>query len=162
VPQDVAPTVKVGVPAKVIVREFPDAPFQGTVARSAGALDDVSRTMSVEIRVPNPDGRLLTGMYANVALTLPTPHRLFEIPVTALYSDSKGTRVATIGDDGKVAMKAIGVERDTGQTLQISTGLTGNERIVKLANAELTDGSKVEIIEAAPAQPPTPQAASGK
>jgi RND family efflux transporter MFP subunit len=157
VPQDVAPSVRVSVPAKVTVREFAGVPFAGTVARSAGALDEVSRTMNVEVRVPNPDGKLLTGMYAQVALTLPTPHRLFEIPVTALYSDARGTRVATVGDDGRVTMKPIGVERDTGQSLQISTGLDGTERIVKLANAELTDGSKVEILESKPQQPPQPE-----
>ena len=70
----------------------------------------------------------------------------------AYVADAKGTRVATVGEDGKVTMKAITVERDTGQTLQISVGLDGSERIVKLANAELTDGSKVEVIEAPPAQ----------
>ncbi len=147
VPQDVAPSVKTQVGAKVKVREYAGEEFAGTVARSAGALDEVARTMTVEVRVPNPDGRLLTGMYAQVALTLPTPHRLWEVPVTALYSDSRGTRVATV-QDGRVVMKTIGIERDTGQTLQISTGLDGTEKIVKLANAGLTEGAAVEVIQA--------------
>lgn len=151
VPQDVAPSVKTQVPAKVKVREYPGEEFAGTVARSAGALDEVARTMTVEVRVPNPDGRLLTGMYAQVALTLPTPHRLREVPVTALYSDSRGTRVATV-QDGRVVMKPVGIERDTGQTLHISTGLDGTEKIVKLANAGLTDGSAVEVMQPAPEQ----------
>jgi membrane fusion protein (multidrug efflux system) len=151
VPQDVAPSVTTDVPAKVKVREFPDHPFEGIVAHSAGALDDLSRTMAVEVRVPNADGALLSGMYAQVALTLKTPHRLFEIPVTALYSDSKGTRVAVVVEGDKVSMRAVGVERDTGQTLQISTGLDGTERIVKLANAGLGEGAQVEVLPAAAA-----------
>jgi membrane fusion protein (multidrug efflux system) len=146
VPQDVAPGVRTKVPAKVNVREFAGETFLGMVAHAAGALDDAARTMTVEVQVPNPGGKLLSGMYAQVALTLPTPHRLFEVPVTALYSDSKGTRVATVTPEGRVAMKPVSIERDTGQTVQISTGLDGAERIVKLANAGLTDGSAVEVL----------------
>jgi RND family efflux transporter MFP subunit len=152
VPQDVAPSVQTGKTAKVTVREFAGKDFEGVVAHAAGALDDSARTMRVEVRVPNPEGKLLTGMYAEVQLSLPTPHRLYEIPVTALFSDSHGTRVATVGAEHKVVMKAVGIERDTGQTLQIATGLDGSEKIVKLANASLSDGSVVEVIPAAAAK----------
>ncbi|WP_437816327.1 efflux RND transporter periplasmic adaptor subunit [Sorangium sp. So ce1078] len=149
VPQDVAPSVRVDAPAKVTVREFAGQPFQGTIARTAGALDAATRTMNTEVRVPNPDGRLLAGMYAEVALTLPTPHRVLEIPATALYNDAKGLRVAVVdavGAESKIRFAPITVERDTGATIHVSTGLDGSERIVKLASAELTDGMTVEVL----------------
>ncbi len=146
VPQDVAPSVRVDAPAKVTVREFAAQPFQGTIARTAGALDAATRTMNTEVRVPNPDGRLLAGMYAEVALTLSTPHRVLEIPATALYNDAKGLRVAVVEAGGKIRFVPITVERDTGATIQVSTGLDGSERIVKLASAELTDGMAVEVV----------------
>ncbi|WP_437837354.1 efflux RND transporter periplasmic adaptor subunit [Sorangium sp. So ce1153] len=146
VPQDVAPSVRVDAAAKVTVREFGGQPFQGTVARTAGALDAATRTMNTEVRVPNPDGRLLAGMYAEVALTLPTPHRVLEVPATALYNDAKGLRVAVVDPGNKIRFVPIVVERDTGATIQIATGLDGSERIVKLASAELGDGMTVEVI----------------
>ncbi|WP_437969411.1 efflux RND transporter periplasmic adaptor subunit [Sorangium sp. So ce260] len=149
VPQDVAPSVRVDAPAKVTVREFAGQPFQGTIARTAGALDAATRTMNTEVRVPNPDGRLLAGMYAEVALTLATPHRVLEIPATALYNDAKGLRVAVVdavGAESKIRFAPITVERDTGATIHVSTGLDGSERIVKLASAELTDGMTVEVL----------------
>jgi RND family efflux transporter MFP subunit len=146
VPQDVAPSVRVDAPAKVTVREFAGQPFQGTIARTAGALDAATRTMNTEVRVPNPDGRLLAGMYAEVALTLPTPHRVLEIPATALYNDAKGLRVAVVDAGGKLRFAPITVERDTGATIHVSTGLDGSERIVKLASAELNEGMAVEVI----------------
>ncbi|WP_437612387.1 efflux RND transporter periplasmic adaptor subunit [Sorangium sp. So ce834] len=146
VPQDVAPSVRVDAPAKVTVREFAGQPFQGTIARTAGALDAATRTMNTEVRVPNPDGRLLAGMYAEVALTLPTPHRVLEIPATALYNDAKGLRVAVVDPGSKIRFAPITVERDTGATIHVSTGLDGSERIVKLASAELTDGMAVEVL----------------
>ncbi|WP_437637523.1 efflux RND transporter periplasmic adaptor subunit [Sorangium sp. So ce854] len=146
VPQDVAPSVRVDAPAKVTVREFAAQPFQGTVARAAGALDAATRTMNTEVRVPNPDGKLLAGMYAEVALTLPTPRRALEIPATALYNDAKGLRVAVVDPGNTIRFAPIGVERDTGATLHVATGLDGSERVVKLASAELSDGMVVEII----------------
>lgn len=151
VPQDVAPTVKAGQQAKVQVRELPGQSLDGTIARTSGALDPATRTMTVEVRVANPDDRLLTGMYADVTLSLTVPRRSMEIPATALFNDSRGMRVAVIDAANKLHFVPITVERDTGSTLQIATGLTGEERVVKLANAGLTEGVVVEVIVPAPA-----------
>lgn len=153
VPQDVAASVKPGQPAKVTVRELPGQPFQGTIARTAGALDANTRTMNTEVRVPNPDGKLLTGMYAEVALSLSVSRKTVEIPATALFNDSRGMRVAVIDASNKLHFVPITVERDTGATLQIATGLSGDERVVKLANAGLTEGVTVEVIVPPPPSP---------
>lgn len=154
VPQDVAPGVRAGIAAEVTVREFPGRVFKGEVARVAGALDDATRTMSCEVRVPNEAKELLTGMYVQVALSLPTPHRLYELPATALYNDANGTRVAVVGPGDLISLRKISIERDTGMTLQIASGLDGSERVVRIANAALTDGAKVELIEPPPANAP--------
>ena len=145
VPQDVAPSVRVGTTALVTIREYAGRPFQGIVARTAGALDPATRTLNTEIRVPNADGALLSGMYAEVALTLATPHRVFEVPGTAVMSDSHGLRVAVVGADSRVRFVPIVVERDTGSAIQISSGLTGDERVVRIATAALNDGESVEV-----------------
>lgn len=148
VPQDVAPNIRVGTPAKIEVREYPGRPFDGVITRAAGALDDSSRTMTTEIRVPNPKGELLPGMYVRAALSLAAPHRLYEIPSTALYNDSQGTRVAVLSDNDTITMRKIGIERDTGKTIHVSSGLDGSERIVTLASAALGEGQAVEVIAA--------------
>ena len=146
VPQNVAASVKAGQPAKVTVREMPGKPFDGLVARTAGALDAQTRTMNAEVRVPNPEDKLLTGMYAEVSLQLSVARRIVEIPATALFNDGKGLRVAVIDAANKLQFTPITIERDTGPTLQIATGLDGTERVVKLANAELTEGVTVEVL----------------
>jgi RND family efflux transporter MFP subunit len=145
VPQDVAPSVRADVPAQVTVREYPGRTFEGKVARSSGSLDPATRTMNTEVRVPNPKGELLGGMYAQVALTLPSPHRVFEVPATAVMNDAKGLRIAIVTADSKLKLVTVVVERDTGSTIEISTGITENDRIVKLANADLVDGRTVEV-----------------
>jgi RND family efflux transporter MFP subunit len=146
VPQDVAPSVRVDVPAQVTVREFAGQVFQGNVARTAGALDAATRTMNTEVRVPNPEGKLLVGMYAQVALTLPTPHRVLEVPATSLYNDAKGLRVAVVDAGNKIHFAPIVVERDTGATIQVSTGLDAADRVVKIASAALSEGVTVEVV----------------
>ena len=150
VPQDVAPSVKVGAKAIVSVREFPGVTFEGTVARTSGALEAATRTMNTEVRVPNPDNKLLAGMYAEAALTLPLPHRVLEVPATALYNDAKGLRLAVVDAENKIRFVPITVERDTGATILVSTGLEGTERVVKLANVQLLEGTTVALLPTAP------------
>ncbi|WP_394838388.1 efflux RND transporter periplasmic adaptor subunit [Pendulispora rubella] len=146
VPQDVAPSVKTGLSAKVGVREYPSKTFDGTIWRAAGALDSATRTMNTVVRVANPTGELLGGMYAQVSLTLPTPHRVLELPSTAILNDGKGVRVAVVDNDNKIRLVPIVIERDTGATIEISSGLEGNEKIVKIVSADLSDGKTVEVV----------------
>jgi membrane fusion protein (multidrug efflux system) len=146
VPQDIAPSVRIGVPAHVTVREYGGRIFEGTVARSAGSLDAATRTMNTEVRVPNPANELLAGMYAQVSLTLPSPHRVLEVPATAVMNDAQGVRVAIVGPDGKVHLVPIVIERDTGATIEIASGIEETDRLVTLVSAELTEGRNVEIV----------------
>jgi membrane fusion protein, multidrug efflux system len=146
VPQDAAASVRPDVPAKVTLREFPGRVFEGRVSRSAGALDAASRTMQTEVRVPNAGGELMAGMYAHVALSLPSPRRVLEIPATALMNDAHGLRVATVTAEGKIHLVTVVIDRDTGPTIELASGLEGGERVVKLASAELVEGRLVEVV----------------
>jgi RND family efflux transporter MFP subunit len=153
VPQDVAPSIRAGLDAPVMVREYGERPFPGKVSRASGALDPTLRTMTTEVRVPNPKAELLPGMYAQVALSLPSPHKLYEIPATALYNDSAGLRVAVVDAAGKLDFRKVTIERDTGASLHISAGLDGSEHVVKLADASFVAGQAVDVIAPAPAAP---------
>lgn len=145
VPQDVAPSVRAGIAAKISVREYPGRTFEGKIERAALALDPSTRTMTAEVRVPNPKNELLVGMYAEVALSLPVPHRAYEIPATALYNDARGLRVAVVAADSTIKFNPIVIERDTGATLQIVNGLSADDRVVRLASAQLHPGSAVQV-----------------
>jgi RND family efflux transporter MFP subunit len=150
VPQSVAPSIKVGNEAKLMVREYGAREFAGKITRSSGALDPELHIMQTEIQVPNPDGALIPGMYVQAALTLPVPHRVLEIPATALYNDANGLRVAVADAQNRIHYAPITIERDTGATLWVATGLTGDERIVKIAVPTLAEGDLVDVSVAAP------------
>jgi membrane fusion protein (multidrug efflux system) len=145
VPQDVAPSVRSGVPGTVTLREYPGRVFGGMVVRASGELDSATRTMNTEIRVPNGEGALLPGMYAEVAITLPSPHRVFDIPATALMNDSRGQHVAVVDGQQKLHLVPVVIERDNGATLAVSSGLSGNEQVVEIGSAAFLEGMQVEI-----------------
>ncbi|HEV7554402.1 MAG TPA: efflux RND transporter periplasmic adaptor subunit [Kofleriaceae bacterium] len=154
-PQSIAATLANGTDANISAREFAGRKFPGKVARSAGALSTDLHTMVTEIRVPNPDSALLPGMYVQAEITLPVPHKVLQIPATALYSDANGLRVGVV-TAGKVHFAPITIERDAGSTLQIATGLTGDENIIKIAVPSLLEGDTVEVA-AAPATQSKPK-----
>jgi RND family efflux transporter MFP subunit len=145
VPQDVAASVRADSLARVSVREHPGRFFEGRVARTAGALDVGSRTMNTEVRVPNPNNELLAGMYAEVALTLSSSHRVLQVPATAVMNDARGLRVAIVTTEQKLHIVAVTIERDTGATIEIASGIQEGDRVVKLGSAELVEGRPVEI-----------------
>jgi len=156
VPQTVAPSVTNGAEAVVTAREYAGRQFPGKVTRSAGALDPDLHTMSTEVQVPNADGALLPGMYVTVAVKFTVPHRAFEVPATALYNDAQGLRIAVIGPQSKVHFVPITIERDNGATLWIASGLTGDEKLIKVAVPALAEGDTVEV-----ETPVAPTAAQG-
>jgi RND family efflux transporter MFP subunit len=157
VPQTVAASVRAGTEATLVVREYPGRKFVGKVTRAAGALDPDLHTMTTEVQVPNPDGALMPGMYVQAVLAFPVPHRVVEIPATALYSDAQGLRVGVVDAQQKLRLVPITIERDTGSSLQVATGLTGDERVIKIAVPGLADGDPLEV--AAPSAPAAASAA---
>jgi membrane fusion protein (multidrug efflux system) len=143
VPQDLAPSVKVGMKAQVTLREYPSRVFEGLIARSAGSLDPATRTMRIEVRVPNQDNALLTGMYSQVSLPLSSPHAVYELPASAVLADAQGTRVALV-KDGRVQLRQVVIERDQGATISIARGIDARDRVIRLATGTLIDGMEVE------------------
>jgi RND family efflux transporter MFP subunit len=150
VPQDAAPSIVLGTPAELNVREFPNEKFSGTIARTAGALDSATRTLSTEVRVANPAGRLLAGSYAEVKLSLASERHVFELPATVLMVDAAGMRIGIVRSDDTVHLQRITLERDLGATVLLATGLDGAERVVQISGVELEEGQKVVPVAGTP------------
>jgi membrane fusion protein (multidrug efflux system) len=146
VPQDLAPGVRSQVDAKVTVREYPGVPFPGTISRTSHELDSSTRTMNTEIRVPNGKGLLIAGMYAEVAMTLPSPHQVLELPATVLMNDAAGERVAVIDSESRLHLTKVSIERDNGASIEVSNGLHETDRVAKIGSAAFEDGQEVEVV----------------
>ena len=151
VPQSGAIGVKDGLQAKVHVPELPGRVFDGTVARSAVALVQASRTMQAEVDVPNTDGTLHPGLYVTVDIGIPRTAPGITIPAEALIFNGQGLRVAVVGDGGVVHMRDVSVYRDFGTKIELHGGLNGGETVVLSPPVTLEDGGKVKL--PPPAQP---------
>ena len=145
VPQTYAPSVLVGSVAKVTVREIPGRTFLAKVSRTANELDPVARTLLTQVDIPNGEGTLIAGMYANVGLDVKRAGQTLLVPSTALVADEDGTRVATVVD-GKIKWQVITVESDLGDRLSISAGLKESDTVVTVPSTKLIDGLPVDVM----------------
>ena len=154
VPQSSAVGIHEGLEAQVTVPEMPGRIFKGHVARSSVALQSDSRSMLVEVDVPNPNGQLRPGLFVNVAFAVPRQAPGVVVPDEALVFNAGGLQVATVQPDGTVRFLKVAVYRDFGTTAELREGLQGGENLVLSPPADLVDGSKVRVMNPAP-QPET-------
>jgi HlyD family secretion protein len=145
VPQSGAVALLDGLPTTVHVPELPGRTFEGKVARNSVALDAASRTMLVEVDVPNPDGALRSGFYVNVDFAIPRPAPAVVIPAEALLFNGDGLRVATVDNAGRVHLHDVSVYRDFGTTLELRDGLQGGERVALTPPADIAEGQQVKV-----------------
>ena len=145
VPQMNAPAIRAGMIAYIELREYPGQKFMGKVARTADAIDPATRTLNTEIDVPNRDGRLLPGSYAQIHFAVPIVTSRISIPVNALLFRAEGPRVAVVGADHKVHLKTVIIGRDFGTKVEILGGLDPGDQIVVNPADSLEDDQQVNI-----------------
>lgn len=158
VPQAWAFGVAVGRPARVRLRERPGRAYEGVIVRTSGALDERTRTLQVEVDVPNEKGELLPGSYAEVELELARESVPVVVPGAALLVRAEGPRVAIVDDANVLHYVRVTVARDLGSEIELAEGLKGGERVVVNMADELPEGSTVEAVPL-PAPPPPAGAA---
>jgi len=163
VPEGNAPSIQPGVEADIHVQAYPDRVFKGDVVRNAGALDNASRTLRTEIHVPNKDGALLPGSYANVRLELVDKTPAILIPANTLIVNSGGTQVAMLEDMNdkdhfKVHLLPVKVGRDFGTEIEILSNIKEGDHLVTNPASDLNDGAVVTGKMLVPTPAPTPPA----
>jgi RND family efflux transporter MFP subunit len=146
IPQTHASSVRPGQSAQLTVSNLPGRQFAGTVARIAGALDPTSRTMLVELNVPNADNALLPGMYAQVVLSSARTAAPLLIPSDALILRADGVQVAVVRPDRRVHLQKIEVARDYGARLEVSSGLQEGEMIIANPGEIAREGLTVDPV----------------
>lgn len=150
VPQAYAQLVRTGQPAVVTQAELHGRQFRGQVARTSGAIDSATRTMQVEVTLPNRDGALLPGAFVQVELVA-APSGTLSVPANALVFRGQGVFVAKVDGKGIVQMQPVRVGRNYGDSVEVLEGLSGGEQVVLNPSDSLAAGDKVQAV--ADAQP---------
>lgn len=144
VPQSETAFLKEGLPAAVTVAELPGERFEGTVSRMASVFDEATKTMPVEIDLPNPSGRLRPGMFASVRLELETREGALLLPAEALVLE-KRTPVVYVHREGKAARVPIRTGFDDGIRVEVVEGLSTGDEVIVSGKQTLSDGAAVRV-----------------
>jgi RND family efflux transporter MFP subunit len=148
VPQADAGSVRVGQKAVLVVPDLPGHGFPGVVTRTANALDPATRTLLVEVQLPNPGALLMPGMYAQVDLSVPRKDPPLLIPGDTLVVRSDGPQVAVVQPDGRVHFARIQLGRDFGDHLEVLSGLEDGQQVVVNPSDAIREGAKVKPVAA--------------
>jgi RND family efflux transporter MFP subunit len=145
VPQTFVRSIVPGQEVHVLVPEYPQRPFVGKIASTAGALDPASRTLLTEVRLRNDDLALMPGMYAQVKFSLTPVDAVWIVPATALMARAAGPQVVVVRGDGVARYQSVQLGRDLGQSVEVVAGLSGGEQLVVSPPDELKEGARVAV-----------------
>jgi RND family efflux transporter MFP subunit len=145
VPEPYAPETKPGIVVRLRFAEHPTKEYPATLVRTAQALDPTQRTLRVEVQVDNQQGELFPGSYAEVHFKLPGNSSTYRIPANALIFRTEGLQVATVGADNRARLKKILEGRDFGTSVEVLSGISGDDRIIINPPDSLADGGLVRV-----------------
>jgi RND family efflux transporter MFP subunit len=148
VPQTYAQLVRPGQKVVVTQAELRGRTFEGEVARTSASIDATTRTMQIEIALPNRDGTLLPGAFVQVALPLAASQALL-IPTTALLIRGEGIRVAAVDAGGRVHLRPVRIGRNYGETVEVLDGVRETDKLVLNPSDSIAEGDNVTIAVAA-------------
>lgn len=144
VPEVYSSFVRNGGKATLSADEYPGQEFIGNIARNASSIDAASRTLNVEVDVPNPGGKLLPGAYVMVHFKVPTTGTNLTIPSNTLLFRAQGMQVGVVRE-GKVSLLPVKIAADHGETVEVASGLTKDDALVLDPSDSLTNGQPVKI-----------------
>jgi len=145
VPQTYFRYVKVGLPAQVTIPELQNQTLKGRVVRTSGTLRSESRTLLAEVAIPNRGGALPSGLYGQVKFDMIAANAPVLVPANALQITPQGPRVVVVDPNQTVRFQPVTLGRDYGTTIEVISGLTGQERVVTNPNDRLRDGQRVRL-----------------
>ena len=144
-PQAYSANVKRGTKIDLTFAEHVGQTYQGTLVRSADAIDPASRTLLVEIDVDNRAGQLLPGSLAQVHFKAPAEVPTFVVPAAALIFRKEGMQLSVVVDGNKAHLVPVRIGEDDGATVQIVNGLNAGDKVIQDPPDSLIEGEKVFV-----------------
>ena len=154
VPQGYSGQIHNGMHGTMTLPEYPGRSFDAVVSRSAGAVDNASGAVLIELQADNADGSLKPGAFAQVSFPTASMGNTVRIPSSALVFSGNGTNVAVVDADGHVVMRPVTIARDLGKQLEIGSGLHAGEHVIDTPPDAIQTGDVVHAV-------PEPKAPAG-
>ena len=145
VPEAYSQQISSGMQVKVQLTELPNQVFDGQVARNNHAIDLTTRTLLIEVDVPNPGGKLLPGAYGQVHFRLASPTRPLIVPSGSILFQSAGPQVAIVTANKTIELRKVVIGRDFGNTMEITNGITQQDEVIASPPDYLVNGMPVSV-----------------
>jgi RND family efflux transporter MFP subunit len=142
VPQVFAASMRPGQKMQARVRGLGGRTFEGKVVRTSGALDPQTRTLLVESHIPNPEGTLMGGMYAEVSLAVRRENPPWILPLSTVVTDARGSHVAVVRQ-GKLILLPVSIEEEQGTEIGVRGALSAGDEVVQGLDPTLAEGAVV-------------------
>ena len=148
IPEPYVAAVAGGQPIQFTVTTFPGETFTGKLARTARALDVKTRTMAVELDVPNGNGRLAPGMFAEVRWPARRAAASLVVPRTAVATTTERSFVIRVRDG---AAEYVDVRRGAtvGDNVEVFGDLQVGEQVAIRATDEIRAGTRLNPVQQA-------------
>jgi membrane fusion protein, multidrug efflux system len=151
VPQSLASFINDGDPATITVADFPNRKFTGSITRHPEALDQTTRTMLVEVDLPNEDKSLMPGMYANMKMTAHVTDTSLMAPDDALIFRNDKIYLPVVRNN-HLKLVEVTTGHDTGYEVEVSGDLHAGEKIAVNVGEAARDGEPVQPVENKPSK----------
>lgn len=147
VPEGEATFTRPDASATIRVQALPGGRFTGKVSRVSASLNEATRTLRAEIDVPNPEGRLIPGMYVTVSLTVAERPDVIVLPTSAIGGKSDPKPFCFVVESGKLTKRELTLGLEAAGQVEITSDLDPEMQVVKSINPALTEGQLVETVE---------------
>lgn len=137
--------VHVGQKATLDLTALNNQQITALVERISPVIDAETGTFKVTLRVPNEKNHLKAGMFAQVKLNYNTRHNATLLPRRALLHIDDQINVFIV-NDGKAEKISVKIGYEEGEFVEITSGLTGNEKVVITGHQNLKDHAPVEVV----------------
>jgi RND family efflux transporter MFP subunit len=144
-PQVDAAAIQSGLAATITVPERPGLTLKAKMVDTSNAITPSSGTLLVQLTVDNSDGLLFPGEYTEVHLALPGDTNTVTIPASSLIFKQDGLQVAVVGKDDRAQLRAVTISTDLGSTVQISSGLRPDDKVINNPPDSLAQGDLVRL-----------------
>jgi RND family efflux transporter MFP subunit len=152
VPEEFSSEVRPGTRASMDVIALPNRHFPASVTRTADSIDATSRTLTVELDVPNPTGELLPGAYANVHFRVPLNAAPLVVPASTILFQSDGPQVGIVHSGDQVQLRKVTLGHDFGDTIEVTSGIRAGDAVIANPPDSLTNGMRVAVQSASNSQ----------
>ncbi|MGF7137431.1 multidrug efflux system membrane fusion protein [Paraburkholderia sp. EB58] len=144
-PQVDAAAIQSGLAATITVPERPGMTFKAKMVDTSNAITPSSGTLLVQLTVDNSAGLLFPGEYTAVHLALPGDTNTVTIPASSLIFRQDGLQVAVVGKDDRAQLRSVTISTDLGSTVQISSGLRPDDKVINNPPDSLVQGDLVRL-----------------